>query len=111
MAKIELPDFIKALPEAAIAFPDVKVRLMQGVAHQVVFFEMPRGASVPPHSHCAQWGILLSGGIEITISGVRRMCGPGDTYYIPPDAVHEVKVLEDSTAIDFFDDPARYKTR
>ena len=111
MSEKGFPAFIESLPEAAVAFPGVKSRLMQGVAHQAVFFELEKGIVIPPHSHCAQWGVVVSGCIEITIAGVKRVCGPGDEYNVPDGAVHEVTVLEDAVAIDFFDDPARYRVK
>ena len=104
-------DFIEKLPKADIPFQGVDTRLIQGGDHQVVFFRIPAGASVPPHSHAAQWGLVVSGRIEITIGGATRQCGPGDAYDIGKDEIHEVKCLEDTVAIDFFDDPARYRIR
>lgn len=103
--------FIEAMPEPHIPFPGVRAKLMQGVAHQAVFFELPAGLVIPPHSHCAQWGVVIKGRMEMTVGGITRTLGPGDTYAVGEGEVHGVVVVEDSAAIDFFDDPARYGVR
>lgn len=102
-------DFIEAMEKPQVPFQGVKARLMQGVNHQAVFFELPAGLVIPPHSHCAQWGVVVKGKMEMTMGGEKRVLGPGDTYKVGAGEVHEVVVLLDSAAIDFFDDPARYR--
>lgn len=102
-------EFIEAMDQPLVPFPGVKARLMQGVSHQAVFFELPAGLVIPPHSHCAQWGVVVKGKMEMTIGGEKRALGPGDTYKVGVGEVHEVVVIEESAAIDFFDDPARYR--
>lgn len=104
-------DFIEKLPQADVPFPGVETRLMQGINTQAVFFRIPAGAKVPPHSHTAQWGVVVSGTMEITIGGVKKTCGPGDAYTIADGEIHEVTCLTDIVAIDFFDGPARYKAK
>lgn len=104
-------DFIEKLPSAETPFPGVVTRLMQGLNHQAVFFRIPAGVSVPPHSHSAQWGVVVSGSMEITVGGIKKTCGPGDAYTIGAGEIHEVKCLTDIVAIDFFDDPARYRAK
>ncbi len=104
-------DFIDKMPEADIPFEGVYSRLLQGEKHQALFFKLPKGTVVPPHSHCAQWGIVVSGQLKLTIEGVTKVYGPGEVYVIDKDGVHEALCLTDVAAIDFFDDPARYKSK
>ena len=55
-------EFLRNLPQVAVPFEGVDARLMTGPDGQAVFFYLPKGVTVPPHSHCAQWGIVVEGG-------------------------------------------------
>jgi quercetin dioxygenase-like cupin family protein len=109
--KTPYPGFIDQLPEADTPFEGVYSRLLQGTDQQAAFFELPEGFVIPPHSHCAQWGLVVSGELELTISGVTKLYGPGDEYYIVNDEVHEARALTKVRAIDFFNDSGRYKAK
>lgn len=105
------PDFLKALPKADIPMADVTAHLLAAPTGQVVFFELPAGSSVPPHSHEAQWGIVVSGDIELTIGEKTERYQTGDSYYIGDGVVHAGVILEDSLIIDVFSDPNRYAVK
>lgn len=104
-------DFIKNLPQPDLAFPGLKAHLLSGAQGQVVFFDLPAGASVPPHSHCAQWGIVVEGEIELTIGGRTRICKKGDVYNIGDGEEHSAELKTRCLAIDVFADPNRYQAR
>lgn len=104
-------DFIKALPLADVPMEGVTPYLLASPHGQVVLFELTAGSEVPPHSHGAQWSIIVDGEIEITISGKTRTLTRGDVYCIGDGEVHSAKVIKPTRAIDVFADPNRYKAK
>lgn len=110
---MELPEMITRLPEADLPFPPtaLKTGVLQSEHGQLVFFQIYKDVEIPPHSHKAQWGIVLEGEIEMTVGGVTRTYGPGSTYYIPAGVVHSAKVPAGAKAIDFFEEPDRYRVK
>jgi quercetin dioxygenase-like cupin family protein len=74
-----------------------------------VFFEFQAGFQLQPHSHCAQWGVVVNGDVEFNIGGETQVCRNGDTYLIPAGVTHHARFRTLSYVIDVFDDPARYK--
>jgi quercetin dioxygenase-like cupin family protein len=106
------PEVITRLPEADIAFEGVKGWILQGGTSQLVFFEFEAGAKVQEHSHSyAQWGIVIDGKMELTISGKPRVCGKGDEYVVPAGAKHFVKLLSRTRVMDYFSEKNRYNAR
>lgn len=105
------PEFIKSLPQPELPLDGVAAYLVTAPQTQVAFFEIAAGGVYPPHSHDAQWGIIVEGEVELTIGGVARRLGPGDSYYIGRGVEHSIKVLTDCRAIDVFEDPRRYQPR
>jgi len=110
---MQLPAMITRLPEADLPFPSsaLKTSVLQSHNGQLVFFQIHKDIEIPPHSHKGQWGIVLEGELEMTIGGKTRKYRPGDTYYIPEGVVHSAKVPAGCKAIDFFEEPDRYKVR
>ena len=105
------PEMIRNLPEIEVPIPGVRGWLLQGERQQVVFFEIEAGTQIPPHSHCAQWGIMVKGKISLTIGEQTKLYGKGDSYFIPAGAVHSATFPSKVNVIDVFDDPARYKPK
>ena len=105
------PQVIKNLPEADIKFLGVKGWIAQGANHQIVFFEIESIAQVSEHSHKAQWGIVVEGAMELTISGQTKVYRKGDDYFIPAQARHSARFLTNCRIIDFFDEKARYSPK
>ncbi len=99
------------MPEIDIPIPGVIGKLLQGDNSQAVFFELPKGVEVPPHSHGAQWGCVLDGELILTIDGETKTYRNGDSYYIPAGAVHSGKLPKKSYIIDVFADKDRYKPK
>jgi quercetin dioxygenase-like cupin family protein len=111
MADEFYPAEINDLPEIDVAFTGVKGRLLQGRGQQLVFFDIEPIGEVTPHSHGAQWGVVLDGEVELTIGDDTRIYRKGDTYYIPAGVVHSARFLSRARVIDFFAEPHRYEAK
>ncbi len=62
-----------------------------------------KGAIGALHSHPhEQVGYVVSGSFEFSLDGANHTLRAGDSYYVPPGAVHGVKALEDSILVDVF---------
>lgn len=111
MAEDLYPPIIRDLPLANIPFEGVKGHLLQGASRQVIFFDIEAIGAIPEHAHGAQWGVILEGEVELTISGVTRTYRQGDSYYIPAGAPHSVSVKTRCKALDLFADADRYRPK
>jgi len=105
------PEMIRGLPEIDISLEGVRGWLLQSEKHQAVFFDLEPVGEVPPHSHCAQWGLVLEGRMKLTIGGETKIYEKGDWYYIPAGVVHSATFLTRVHVIDVFDDAARYNPK
>lgn len=101
-------EIITKLPEANIPFKGVRGWISQNVDHQVVFLEIEAIGKVAEHSHCAQWGIVVKGEMDLTIGGVTNTYAKGDSYFIPDGVLHSAVFKTKTWAIDFFADNKRY---
>ena len=81
---MELPEIITRLPEVELPIPSTTVRtsLLQSEHGQLVFFQILKDVELPPHSHKGQWGTVLEGMVELTVSGSTRSHSAGSSYYI-----------------------------
>jgi quercetin dioxygenase-like cupin family protein len=105
------PEMIRGLPEIDIALDGIRGWLLEDGNRQVVFFDIEPVGEVPPHSHCAQWGIMVDGEMTLTIGEETRVCRKGDWYYIPEGVVHSARFNSRVNVIDIFDAPDRYRPR
>ncbi len=114
------PEMIRGLPEIAIPVAPRRNRagvagirgwLLQGARTQAVFLDIPAGAEVPPHSHCAQWGVVVAGEMSLRIGGDTRTYRAGDCYYIAEGVDHGATFPTRVNAIDVFDDASRYQAK
>ena len=104
----EFPDFVKALPRPA-ADVALDAYLSSGDRGLVMFYEaVDRDVVVPEHVHGDQWGIVLSGTVEIDIGGVREVCHRGDTYFVPDGVPHVTLVKAGTRGLDVFAEHDRY---
>ena len=110
---MDLPDFIKSFPALDVPFPEdvVSSHAVQSDKGLVVFFDFKKDMVLPPHSHLAQWGTVLSGEIEFTIGGETRTMGPGAIYNIPANVEHGAVIKAGTKVIDVFEEPYRYPLR
>jgi quercetin dioxygenase-like cupin family protein len=111
MAQVAFPEMIEHLPDIDIQLEGVRGKLLQAVDKQIVFFDLEPIGRIPPHSHGAQWGIVVTGEIELRIGASTRVVRKGDSYYIPAGVEHEARILIPSQVIDIFDDPDRYQVK
>jgi quercetin dioxygenase-like cupin family protein len=105
------PDIIQNLPEADVDFKGVRGWISQAKDHQIVFFDIEPIGEISPHSHCAQWGIVIDGEMDLTIGGITKTYKNGDSYFIGEGVVHSAVFKRRTLALDFFDDKERYKTK
>ncbi|MFH2057087.1 MAG: cupin domain-containing protein [bacterium] len=105
------PEMIRGLPQVDVPFKGVRGWLISGGNKQIVFFDIEPVGQVPPHAHCAQWGIVVSGEMKLTIGEAAKVYKPGDWYYIPEGVVHSANFLSRVNVIDMFDAPDRYKIK
>lgn len=102
------PEWIEAFPEVDTPFSGLEGRLLAGPHGQAIFFRAEEDFEVPPHAHGAQWGIVVTGDLELTVEGETRTCGPGDTYSIGAGETHSARLGAGTCVIDVFQDPDRY---
>ena len=105
------PEMIEGLPEIDTPLEGIRGRLLQGETTQAVFFTIEPGARVPPHCHCAQWGLMIEGEMELTIGGKTDIYRKGDRYFIPEGVMHEAGFRTRVFVLDVFSDPTRYKAK
>ncbi|MCD8369140.1 MAG: cupin domain-containing protein [Clostridiales bacterium] len=69
-----------------------------------VELHFPKGGTGAPHSHPhEQIGYIVSGKLVYHEEGeADQVLGTGDTYYVKPNAVHGIDVLEDTVLLDIF---------
>ena len=77
--------------------------LSAGEKTNICEFELKKGHSLPAHNHpYEQTGTLLSGKLNFRIANKWHLAEPGDSWSIPENVEHEVKVMEDSHLIEVF---------
>jgi quercetin dioxygenase-like cupin family protein len=87
-----------------------------GIARQVLGHDdhlmmvrvtLSKGAVAALHAHPhRQVTYVERGTFQATVDGATAVVGPGDCYFVQPDAQHGVVALEDGVLIDVFS-PAR----
>lgn len=105
------PDMIRGLPEIEIAAAGIKGWLVQAPATQIVFFDIQPVGRIPPHAHCAQWGMVIEGEMALTIGGETKTYRKGDWYFIPAGVEHSAAFAARVQVMDVFDAPDRYRAK
>ena len=110
---MQLPDFIDALPALDLPFPDevVTSHVVRSDKGLVVFFVFKQEVSLPEHSHKGQWGMVISGQIDLTMNGETVTHRDGSHYNIPSGTPHAARVHAGSVIMDVFEEPDRYPLR
>jgi len=108
-AIFQFPDAIKKLSQANTLIPGCTAYMIQGAHEQVLFMTFEKDVELTEHVHDAQWGIVLSGRIEMTIGGEKKEYRKGDNYYIPQGIPHSGKIHAGYSDITYFNQKDRYK--
>ena len=98
----------RSLPQVDTPFTGLEGRLLSGPHGQTVFFRAEEEFEVPPHSHGAQWGVVVTGRLHLSIDGEGATYEPGDTYDIGAGEEHSARLEAETCVIDVFQDPDRY---
>lgn len=106
----QLPELIKKHTSAVIPVDGVNSHLIQAENQQFIFMEFEQDVEIPPHSHNAQWGVVLEGEMEITISGKVHHLIKGDTYSVEKDETHSAKIKAGYKDLTLFNQKDRYKS-
>jgi len=77
----------------------------------VAFFRAVEEVEVPPHAHGGQWGIVVTGRLQLTVDGEATTYEPGETYEIPSGSEHSARLEAGTSLIDVFQDPDRYRPK
>lgn len=95
---------IASVPSLDVWGDQVTARVVTGEQASLALVELAPGAIVPEHHHMQeQLGICIEGSITFTIDGTSRRLGPGGTWRIPSDAVHDAVAGPDgAVVIDIF---------
>lgn len=66
-------------------------------------FQLQKGAELPSHEHpYEQTGYLVSGKLDFRIGDKWQTAEPGDSWCIPENVEHQVKVMDDSIVLEAF---------
>ena len=69
----------------------------------MVLYRIEAGRVFPLHNHPhAQFGVFMQGSGVFKVGNETWYMKSGDTYFIPPGVMHEVKTTENCVIIDFF---------
>lgn len=105
------PETILNLPEADVPIKGAKAYLHQAENSQILFMNFEEDVELSPHSHQAQWGVVLEGKITLKIDNVEKTYTKGDRYYIPANVKHSGKIHVGYADMTFFDEKGRYKIK
>ena len=111
MAGGEFPSFVRTLLEADLPLEGLRGWLLAGDSGQVLFLECGAEVDMPEHTHGSQWGIVVSGKVDLTVGGKTKTYICGESYTIAAGTPHKAHLHAGLRAIDFFTDPDRYKPK
>ncbi|WP_342661413.1 hypothetical protein Rruber_05179 (plasmid) [Rhodococcus ruber] len=98
------PEIVQQLPGCA-PVEGVQIHISHTDTHEVMFLQCDIDLTYPSHAHSAQWTVVLSGEIEVTIFGETTTYRKGDTYYIPANVEHTVKMSAGYSEVFLVDEP------
>lgn len=82
------PPLIGDLREADGLTDGLSGRILKCEDHWVLFMKADRDVEVPVHRHGAQWGVVLSGTMELAIGDTVLTYHRGESHYIPAGVDH-----------------------
>ena len=78
--------------------------VLNGPTAQAGFFEASQTVNVPEHLHTGQWGIVISGQIDLTIGGILQVFTSGMSYNIPSGVLHSATVHAGAVFIEVWEE-------
>lgn len=107
---MELPKFIQDMHKLdwPLSEDKVKTHVLRSDRGLMIIFDAIQEVYVPPHSHKAQWGLVVEGSVEMTIDGETKVYEKGENYSIGEGVVHSATVRAGSKIMDIFEEPDRY---
>jgi quercetin dioxygenase-like cupin family protein len=84
--------------------PGVKRRILShSTTGLMVLYKIERGRTFAMHNHPhAQYGVFLQGEGKFQVGDTVWEMKSGDTYFIPPGVLHELKTEKECMILDFF---------
>jgi mannose-6-phosphate isomerase-like protein (cupin superfamily) len=104
----DFPGPIKKLPLADVPLKGCTAYLSQHDDHQILFMKFEETVDLPEHLHRAQWGIVLSGKVELRINGGKHIYTKGDNYFIQEGVAHSGRIYAGYADVTYFDEKSRY---
>ena len=96
-----LHDF-SAIPVKEIA-PGVRGRYVHSQRVTQGMIDIAQGAVVPDHAHPhEQWTMVMSGSLDLTVSGTLHRLTPGQVLYIAPNERHSAVATVACQVFDVF---------
>jgi quercetin dioxygenase-like cupin family protein len=95
-------DWFGVMPRAEV-WQGLGAFVLTGKSAQVGFFEATETVLVPEHSHLGQWGVVISGQVDLIIGGILHVCTAGVSYNIPAGVPHSATVYAGAVFIDVWE--------
>jgi quercetin dioxygenase-like cupin family protein len=95
-------NWFEVMPKVEV-WQGLKASVLTGKTAQAGFFEASTTIHVPEHSHAGQWGIVVSGQVDLTIGGILHVCTAGVSYNIPAGVPHSAIVYAETVFIDVWE--------
>lgn len=77
--------------------------LVYGEKSLLAEFKLEAGYTLPRHAHeHEQAGYLVSGAIQLTIGETTYDVGSGDSWCVPGNVEHNVRIISDSVVVEVF---------
>ena len=94
----------KSIPVTDLGGGGIRKVLAYSKNLMTVELRFEKGAVGAPHSHPhEQIGYIISGKLVYQEEGQEdKILGTGDTYYVAPNVVHGVQILEETKLLDIF---------
>lgn len=105
------PEFFARFARADTPFPQIDTALFATDRGTLVFQTFPEETAIPEHEHDAQWGVVLSGRLDLVVEGAPLSVGPGESYHIEPRRRHSAVARAGTELIDIFADAARFQAK
>ncbi len=85
---------------------EVTRQVLWGQRGTLARFHFARGTHVSRHAHPSeQFTCMVEGAMRIRVGREETVLRAGEILVVPPDAEHEVWVLEEAVVLDFFAPP------